>query len=97
MTPFCDHFETEVQADPPLDVCSSCIEVGATWVHLRQCLTCGLTSCCNKSPNRHAAYHFQETGHPMIRSAEPDEDWRWCYVDDRLYTARRPSVEIAEP
>jgi hypothetical protein len=21
----------------------------------------------------------------MIRSAEPDDDWQWCYVDDRIY------------
>jgi hypothetical protein len=22
----------------------------------------------------------------MIRTAEPGEDWRWCYLDDRLYS-----------
>ena len=86
MTWFCDHFETEVQVGPPLDVCSSCVRIGATWEHLRQCLACGRTSCCNNSPNRHATAHFHESGHPMIRSAQPDEDWRWCYLDDRLYT-----------
>jgi uncharacterized UBP type Zn finger protein len=82
----CEHFEADVQLDPPLDICSMCVEIGATWVHLRQCLTCGLTSCCNASPNRHATAHVQQTGHPMIRSAQPDEDWRWCYPDDRLYS-----------
>jgi hypothetical protein len=42
---------------------------------------CGKIGCCDNSPNRHATAHFEETGHPLIRSAEPYEDWRWCYVD----------------
>lgn len=87
MTPPCEHYEAEIRVDPPLDVCSSCVEIGGTWVHLRQCLACGRTGCCNQSPNRHAQAHFNETGHPMIRSAEPGEDWLWCYVDDRFYKA----------
>jgi len=85
MTSFCDHFEEGPQVDPPLDVCSSCIEIGGTWVHLRQCLTCGRTSCCDASPNRHATAHFQETGHPMVQSVGPDDEWRWCFPDDRIY------------
>ena len=94
MTPPCDHLEAALEVDPPLEVCSACVEIGATWAHLRQCLTCGRTSCCDQSPNRHATAHFRETGHPMIRSAEPDEDWLWCYPDDRLYV-RDPAA--AEP
>ena len=86
MTGVCEHFEFDCPLDPPLDVCATCIEIGASWEHLRQCLSCGRTACCNLSPNRHATAHFKETGHPMIRSAEPGEDWRWCYVDDRLYS-----------
>ncbi len=74
-----------LHVDAPLDACSACLEIGGTWVHLRQCLDCGRTSCCNQSPNRHASAHFAETGHPMIRSVEPGEAWQWCYVDDRLY------------
>ncbi len=93
MTQFCGHVETEVRVGAPLAVCSSCVETGATWVHLRQCLTCGRTSCCDASPNRHATAHFRETGHPMVRTAEPDEDWRWCYADDRLYMAGQPADE----
>ena len=85
MTPLCDHFETGVQVEPPLDVCSTCIEIGSTWVHLRQCLNCGRTGCCDNSPNRHATAHNHATGHPMIRSAQPGEDWRWCYPDELLF------------
>ena len=55
-----------------------------TWVHLRKCLTCGHMACCDSSPRRHASLHFDETGHPVMRSAEPGEEWRWCFVDSRL-------------
>ena len=96
-TEVCDHFEAVVHVDPPLAICSACDEIGARWEHLRQCLTCGRTSCCNLSPNRHATGHFEVTGHPMIRSAEPGEDWRWCYPDDRLYMAGAADDEAAEP
>ena len=85
MTPFCEHFEPDLRVGSPLQVCSSCVETGDTWIHLRQCLTCGRTGCCDQSPNRHATAHFRETGHPMIRTVEPGEDWQWCYPDDRLY------------
>ena len=96
MTQSCVHFEPDVETDPPLDVCSSCMEIGGTWVHLRQCLICARTSCCDNSPNRHATAHFHETGHPMIRSAEPDEDWLWCYVDDLLYLPGPDGYEVEE-
>jgi len=96
MTQSCDHFETSVEVDPPLDVCSTCVQMGSTWVHLRQCLACGRTSCCDNSPNRHATAHFGETGHPMIRTAEADEDWRWCYVDDLLYLPGPNGYEVDE-
>jgi len=96
VTRFCVHYETDIRVDEPLAVCTLCVESGDSWVHLRQCLDCGRTSCCNESRNRHATAHFRETGHPMIRSAQPDEDWRWCYVDDRLYAKGLSEYEAAE-
>jgi len=96
MTQGCEHFETGVEVERPLDVCTTCVQIGATWVHLRQCLNCGRTSCCDNSPNRHATAHFHETSHPMIRSAEPEEDWRWCYADDLLYLPGPAGYETAE-
>jgi uncharacterized UBP type Zn finger protein len=96
MTMICDHFEAEPQVGAPLDVCSSCVEMGSTWVHLRQCLNCGRTSCCDNSLNRHATGHFHETGHPMIQSVEPEEDWRWCYVHDRLYVRGPDGYQASE-
>lgn len=62
--------------------CQKCVEMGSTWVHLRTCQTCGETHCCDSSPNKHATKHFLETNHPVVTSAEPREDWAWCYVDN---------------
>ncbi len=72
------------QPRPEHPVCEECHAAGLSdWVHLRQCLSCGHVGCCDSSPRRHATAHFTATGHPVIRSAEPGEDWRWCYVDQR--------------
>ena len=94
MTPSCEHFERDLEVDPPLSVCSACVESGGTWVHLRQCLTCGEMGCCDLSPNRHATAHFQTTGHPMIRAVDPDETWQWCFVDLRLYFPDSPLAGV---
>ncbi|MGW0179349.1 Na+/H+ antiporter [Nocardia sp. NPDC003345] len=66
------------------DVCAECLAEGLTWVHLRMCLTCGHIACCDSSPGNHATGHFGSSGHPVIRSVEPGEAWRWCYVDELL-------------
>jgi uncharacterized UBP type Zn finger protein len=62
--------------------CEDCLKIGGQWVHLRLCLTCGHVGCCDSSPNRHARKHAQETGHAIVRSFEPGEDWRWCFIDE---------------
>jgi uncharacterized UBP type Zn finger protein len=64
--------------------CQECLASGDEWVHLRLCLACGHVGCCDDSPNRHATRHFRETGHPVIKSFEPREDWAWCFVDEEL-------------
>jgi len=38
--------------------------------------------CCDQSPGRHASGHAREIGHPVVESMEPNEDWRWCFVDE---------------
>ncbi|MDN5895259.1 MAG: Na+/H+ antiporter [Nocardioides sp.] len=60
--------------------CEGCLEAGSTWVHLRLCIACGHVGCCDSSTERHATRHFHETRHPVMQSAEPGEDWRWCFV-----------------
>jgi monovalent cation/hydrogen antiporter len=64
--------------------CEECLRDGTRWVHLRLCLTCGHVGCCDSSPERHATGHFHEGGHPVMRSFETGEAWRWCFVDERL-------------
>jgi len=64
--------------------CAECVKIGAQWVHLRTCQTCGVTLCCDESPNRHATQHARASRHPVIASAEPGERWLYCYVDDLI-------------
>lgn len=64
--------------------CEACLRMGDTWVHLRLCLSCGHVGCCDSSKNRHATRHYRATSHPIVRSLEPGEHWRWCYVDDAV-------------
>ncbi len=66
--------------EPPGTVCEACVEAGTQWVALRRCLECGNVACCDSSPLQHATVHFHETTHAVMQSAEPGEDWRWCYV-----------------
>ncbi len=66
------------------DGCEECLRYGTRWVHLRMCLACGHVGCCDSSVERHADLHFHETGHPVMRSIEPGEAWRWCYIDEHL-------------
>ncbi|MDH4103695.1 MAG: UBP-type zinc finger domain-containing protein [Thermoleophilia bacterium] len=84
MTTTCSHLGSinVVDLPDPLLGCSECLAMDGRWVHLRMCLTCGQVGCCDNSPARHATAHFRETGHPLIRSAEPDEGWAWCFVDE---------------
>jgi hypothetical protein len=70
----------DVTARTP-DGCEECLATQGRWVHLRLCLTCGHVGCCDSSPAKHAAAHHHATGHPIIRSFQPGEDWRWCYLD----------------
>jgi hypothetical protein len=87
--PSCRHLDQLFDASvaPATEGCGECVATGATWVHLRRCQTCGLVACCDQSPNRHARAHFQETGHPVIRSHERGEEWAWCWVDKIDYDA----------
>jgi hypothetical protein len=67
---------------PQVRVCEECVKTGARWDHLRTCQTCGVTLCCDSSPNRHASRHARAANHPVIASAEPGERWRYCYIDE---------------
>jgi hypothetical protein len=62
--------------------CEACVTIGGRWMHLRTCQTCGVTLCCDSSPNRHASKHARSESHPVISSAEPGERWLFCFPDD---------------
>jgi len=64
--------------------CAECVKTGDRWMHLRTCQTCGVTLCCDSSPNKHASRHAAEAGHPVATSAEKGENWAWCYVDKMI-------------
>ena len=52
------------------------------------CQSCGHIGCCDDSPEKHATAHYEQTEHPIIRSAEPGEDWSWCYPDQVMFRLR---------
>jgi uncharacterized UBP type Zn finger protein len=82
----CTHMEAAGHPQPHTPQgCEECLKMGAQWVHLRLCLTCGHVGCCDSSPNKHATKHFHHTHHPVIRSFQPGEHWLWCYDDDTFY------------
>jgi uncharacterized UBP type Zn finger protein len=80
----CSHLEAITITTLPETIagCEECLKMGSGWVHLRMCMTCGQIGCCDSSPNRHASRHASSAGHPIARSAEPGEEWSWCYVDE---------------
>ena len=82
MSAKCSHLDEIRKVPASSGACAECLRAGTNWVHLRQCLTCGHVGCCDSSPGKHAAAHFQATTHSLMRSAEPGEDWGWCYIDE---------------
>ena len=74
--------------------CEDCLVTDDPWCHLRICLTCGHVGCCDDSPKRHATAHAAVSGHPLIRSIQPGEDWSWCFVDE---VAFRIAEVVGEP
>ena len=82
VTANCSHLGEVRPVLPSARGCEECLRTGDVWVHLRLCMTCGHVGCCDTSKNKHASKHFPATGHPVIKSLEPGEDWAWCYPDE---------------
>lgn len=80
----CSHLDRVQVTELPeaVDGCEKCLETGDGWLHLRICLECGMVGCCDSSPGQHASAHARETGHVLIRSIEPQEEWSWCFEDE---------------
>lgn len=81
----CTHLRavTRIKSAERLE-CEECVKIGADWVHLRTCQRCGVTLCCDSSPNQHASKHAHASAHPVIASAQPDERWLYCYPDEEM-------------
>jgi hypothetical protein len=73
--------------------CADCEAAGGWWFHLRRCAQCGHIGCCDSSPSQHASTHVKSSGHPIVRSFEPGEDWFWSYPDEAFYDG----PELAAP
>jgi hypothetical protein len=81
----CSHLSHIHDVKPSAQGCEDCLKIGGTWVHLRECLECGHVGCCDSSQNRHATKHFHATHHPIVRSFEPGESWKFCYIDELMW------------
>lgn len=80
----CMHLNTIHDVKPSARGCEDCLKTGDSWLHLRECLSCGHVGCCDQSKNKHATKHFRSSGHPIMKSFEPGEDWKWCYIDELM-------------
>jgi len=92
MSVVCSHTDGIKLTGLPDDIagCADCLAIGGTWVHLRMCQSCGHIACCDSSPHRHASAHASGSRHPVARSAEPDEEWSWCYLDRVAFVVIKP-------
>lgn len=92
---------TDAQIDPEVppsgDGCVDCLAVGGWWFHLRRCAACGHVGCCDSSPSQHATHHARETGHSIIQSYEPGEDWFYDYRTEQVGTGPALAPPVHHP
>ncbi len=77
--------------------CADCEAAGGWWFHLRRCAQCGHIGCCDSSPKQHATAHNAATGHPVIASFEPGEDWFYSYVTQDQLEGRELAAPRSHP
>ena len=83
MNETCHHIDQLTHdVKPSGNGCVECLKSGDAWLHLRLCEVCGHVGCCDESKNKHATKHFHATGHALMKSFEPAEDWGWCFIDE---------------
>jgi hypothetical protein len=92
-------FSAWIRADiPPADHgCTDCEKTGAWWLHLRRCAYCGHIGCCDQSPHQHASRHAAHTGHAVIQSFEPDEEWFWDFGADEYFDGPPLAAPTSHP
>jgi hypothetical protein len=77
--------------------CAECLARGGWWFHLRRCAECGHIGCCDSSPNQHASKHSVATGHPIITSFEPGEQWFYDYRTEQFVTGPKLCAPHSHP
>lgn len=87
----------DVDAAPSGPGCAACTDAGGWWVHLRRCAQCGTVSCCDSSPGQHATAHYRDTGHAVVQSYEPGEDWFWDYGRERGFLGPQLAAPVSHP
>jgi hypothetical protein len=78
---------------------TGCAECGphGWWLHLRRCAECGHIGCCDSSPSQHASKHYAATGHPVIASFEPGEDWFYDYRTQETFEGPKLHAPRSHP
>jgi hypothetical protein len=89
--------EIDPTVRPSGDGCAECTAAGGWWLHLRRCAACGHIGCCDNSPSQHATRHAEETGHPIITSFEPGEDWFYDYRTEEFVEGPELAPPDAHP
>jgi hypothetical protein len=84
-------------AKPSGEGCAECLAAGGWWFHLRRCAECGHIGCCDSSPSQHASKHFASTGHAVIASFEPGEDWFYDYETEQMMTGSELTPPHSHP
>lgn len=77
--------------------CAECEASDGWWFHLRRCAACGHIGCCDSSLSKHATAHAEATGHPIIRSFEPGEDWFYDYRTGEMSTGPELTAPDCHP
>jgi uncharacterized UBP type Zn finger protein len=95
--PACSHLDSILVPGANSTGCEDCMRIGGHWLHLRRCTSCGHVGCCDSSPNKHATAHHGATGHPLIQSYEPGEDWIWCYDDEVAFEIESMNPSPSHP
>lgn len=89
--------EIDPNAKPSGTGCAECLSSGGWWLHLRRCTACGHIGCCDNSPSRHARKHVHDSGHPIIASFEPGEDWFYDYRTEEFFTGPKLATPHSHP
>jgi hypothetical protein len=99
VSPAVDLNQINVSAAPSGEGCTDCdtAQPPGWWLHLRRCAMCGHVGCCDSSPAQHARGHFVSTGHAIIQSFEPHENWYYDFSADQMMFGPALAAPTAHP